>query len=168
MAKIISFETYTKKGPKMTSPALSCDLSLNDIKIKFIEYFSETQIADIHLKPVNLNCPYEKLLINVCSVAINTKNKDKSMAIAEYIYQQDLKGLSLNGFIDCINQDDLIMACLQVELKKLKQVDRLFLVNVLKAKFPKEEASINLLKTFLFAQDQDHKLEIFPQLNQQS
>jgi hypothetical protein len=113
----------------------------------------------LFLKPVNLDCPHEVILIKLCKLAINSKNQNLAMDVAEYIYTQDVKNLTLNGFIECISRDDLIMGCLQSEIKRLKQVDRLFLVNVLKSKFPRENSCINLLKTLLFAHDQQDKLD---------
>lgn len=173
MAKIISFKSYSnaqtgsKKKNALSSTHSKDKMALNDIKIRFIEYFSEQHIGNLFLKPVNLNCGYEGLLITLCKVAKDTKNKDLAMVLAETIYKQDVSGLTLNGFIECISRDDLIMGCLQSEIKRLKQVDRLFLVNVLKSKFPKEETCINLLKTVLFAQDQSHKLETSGPMSQE-
>lgn len=171
MAKVISFKSYSNaqagsKKKNAVSPAKNT-LALNDIKIRFIEYFSEQHVGNLFLKPVDLSCGYEGLLITLCKVAQDTKNKDLAMVLAETIYKQDLSGLTLNGFIECISRDDLIMGCLQSEIKRLKQVDRLFLVNVLKSKFPQEESCINLLKTLLFAQDQNHKLEGSTPLSQE-
>jgi hypothetical protein len=152
-AEIINFKDKKKQ---QFSPDAN---RLNGLKIKFIDYFQTESIKKIHLAPVNLKCPYEKHLLEICALIRQPRSPQMTQDLAEYIFMSDPKGLTLQGFIDCINRDDLIMGCLQVELTKFSQLDKLFLVNVLKAKFPKEESVFSLMKTLLFVKDQGKLLE---------
>ena len=161
MGNVINLKKFqNKKLSKSTNiPTSTHDISLNDIKIQLIQYFSEFEIPHLFIKPVNLECPYEKILLKIAALFFEGTSQDISMKVAEELYKSDISGLSLNGFIECINKDDLLMGCFQEEIRSLKEIDQLFLVNILNSKFPQEQTAINLMKTFLFAQDQSHKLE---------
>lgn len=156
-AEIINFQSrqiQTAPGNAIVDPK-----GLNDLKIRFIDYFRVEAIKKVHLAPVNLKCRYEKELLKICALLSASRSPTMVQDLAEYIFLINTKGLTLAGFVHKVNQDDLIMACLQVELDKLSQLDKLFLVNVIKTKFPKEESTISLLKMFLFAKDQAQLLE---------
>lgn len=150
-AQVIDFQKHRQEQKK--APEVS-GLALNDVKIKFIDYFDVAQIKKVQLMPVDPKCPYEHILIPLCQLLSRPRTPELAQKVAEYLMNIELKGLTLAGFIEKISRDDLIMGCFQVELKKFSQLDKLFLINVLHTNFPAEKATISLLKMFLFAEDQ--------------
>ena len=133
--------------------------ALTDMKIRLVEYFRAETMRDVKLTPVNTGCPYEKILLPLCQALAGPKTAEHIHTIAEMIFSAATKDLTLSGFIAKIRTDDLIMACLQAEFRKLSTLDQLFLINVLKTKFPHEETATELMKVIIFAGDQYKMLD---------
>ena len=128
--------------------------ALTDMKVRMVEYFDMGAMRDVKLVPVNQGCPYEKALLPIAQALAHCRTADDVHRVAETIFNTPVKGLTLKGFLDKIRQDDLIMACLQAEFRKLSMLDQLFLINVIKTKFPEEETAIEAMKVILFASEQ--------------
>ncbi|PLX30107.1 MAG: hypothetical protein C0582_00945 [Alphaproteobacteria bacterium] len=157
MAKVVQLDTFimTSKKEKRITPKNTYELTLNDVKIQLLNYFPEKlDRSNIHVSPVNLACSHECTLLKLCKIVLDSTASQKPMKIAEFLYEAKVEGLSLANFIDCINKDDLLLAFFSVEAAQMNQIDKLFLINVLKTKFPTEEAALHLMKCFLFIADQ--------------
>jgi hypothetical protein len=157
LAKVVSLENFimTSKKQKRVQPKNTYELGLQDIKIKMLNYFPETmERSQIKVSPVNLACTYERVLLNLCKVVFASSEEEKPVKIAESLYALDAEDLKLSLLIECISKDDLFLTFFRVEAEKMNPIDRLFLINVLKTKFPNEEAVIQLMKCLLFMADQ--------------
>jgi len=149
-ASIIQF--HQKSEERKKTQMQTSDLTAT--KVKMIDYFDEQTLAHIQLSPFNDKCPYETKLLQLCQLLALPKTQDNVHQLAEWLFATDMSNLSLKGFIETVKSDDLLLACFQVEFSTLSSLDQLFLINVIKVKFPKEEAAIELMKTLLFAKKQ--------------
>ncbi|MAP23950.1 MAG: hypothetical protein CMM87_00230 [Rickettsiales bacterium] len=157
MTKVINIENFimTSKKQKRERPKNTYELGLQDIKIKILSYFPETMDrSQIQVSPVNLACAYERILLNLCKVVFTSSAQEKAIKVAEFLYDLDSDELNLASFIECISKDDLLLTFFRVEAERMSPIDRMFLINVLKTKFPKEEGAIQLMKCLLFMADQ--------------
>ena len=161
LTKVINIENFimTSKKQKRVQPKNTYELGLQDIKIKILSYFPETMDrSQIQVSPVNLACSHERILLNLCKVVFTSSEREKAMKVAEFMYDLDVENVNLVSFIECISKDDLLLTFFRVEAERMSPIDRMFLINVLKTKFPNEEGAIQLMKCLLFMADQRNAL----------
>lgn len=155
-AQIISLDA---RRPAQEKVPVDTAVALNHIKVRMIDYFALNSIQHIDIKPPALTSPVEAFLLRVCDYLMQEKTRENLEALATYIMTDAPKDVSLEALVDAILQDDLLLACFNVEIQNLPHLDKLFLMNVLKSKFPQEAGMITLMKTFLFARAQQEKID---------
>lgn len=125
----------------------------NDRKIRLIDYYNTADIKNLSLKPADIKCPYECILIDLCHTLQYAPIADKIDTLAEKICAIDRKRLVFGKFVRAILDDDLLFGCIATEVRKISSLDQLYLLNVLKGKFPDETSTIDTLKLVLFSND---------------
>lgn len=149
MGNVVQFNrTHTSYQENKTDTAC-----YNDKKVRLIDYYNTTDIRKLSLKPADVGCPYERLLIDLCNTLQHGDAADKVETVAEKICATDRTHLTFGKFVRKILDDDLLFGCVATEIRKLSSMDQLYLLNVLKGKFPDETATVDTLKLVLFSND---------------